>query len=146
MNITLTINAETPAELREAISGLAVFGGVSATTNVPSVPTITEVEKPKRNRTAPKTDEVTKPDQVEDKTPEEEDKSDAENNADANDTDTGGSEEIPTVEELRALAAEVAQSGKQPGVKALLVEFQVGSISKVPEEQRTEFYSRLKAL
>ncbi|MCZ8518863.1 hypothetical protein [Paenibacillus caseinilyticus] len=51
-----------------------------------------------------------------------------------------------TVEELRAKAAEVAKSGKQEKVKALLAKFDAKAVSSVPEDQRSAFYNELVAL
>lgn len=124
MNITLTINAETPGELREAISGLAAFGGVPATT-------VDKPDKPaKSNRTKPA---ETPPEKVED---------DADQDTS---NDDGDSEEIPTDVELRAKASGI-DAANRPKIKALLTEFGVSNLTAVPDESRVEFMQRLNAL
>ncbi|GIM47004.1 hypothetical protein DNHGIG_25530 [Collibacillus ludicampi] len=136
MNITLNIEASSPAELQEAITGLAgiVGGAVSPQPDAPTVSTQEEPEKPKRtNRT------TTKPDKQQDPEPanEPEDKN----------AESPEPENVPTVVELRAKAQE---KGKTPegkkAIKALLEKFESKSISDIPEEKRAAFLAALEEL
>lgn len=135
MNITLNIQAETPEELVQAISGLN--GVLGAPVDTP------ETEKEKPSKPAGKSKPKPKPaaEKMEDEKPEEKD-SDNEDGG----NDDGGEAEPVTVEQLRAKAAEVAKAGKQPDVKALLDEFESKSISAIPEDQRADFMNRLEKL
>lgn len=135
MNITLHIEAVNPAELQEAIAGLAGIVGGTVSTPLP------EPEKPKRSsRVAPKPEPEKQPDSepvVESGTSEEA----------AEETTDTAKEEIPTVVELRAKAQEkgTTPEGKK-AIKALLDEFGSKSISDVPENVRIAFLRRLEAL
>lgn len=52
----------------------------------------------------------------------------------------------PKPEELRAKAAQLSKAGKREEVKALLSEFEVGSVTAVPEGRRADFMKRLEDL
>lgn len=138
MNITLNIQADSPFELREAITGLA---GILSEAVVPQ-PIIAqeEPEKPKRaTRTTTKPEKqqepepAKEPEMTSDESPEPAPEVDPEN--------------VPTVVELRAKAQE---KGKTPegrkAIKALLEEFSSKSISDIPEEKRSAFLARLEEL
>ncbi|SDG48400.1 hypothetical protein [Desulfosporosinus hippei] len=138
MNITLNIEATSPMELQEAISGLAgIVGGAVVT-------------QPKQEKTKRSTSGTNKPD----KDPEPETGSNTtdetpdnvpENNEGT--PDQGETEKVPTVVELRAKAQEkgTTPEGKK-AIKALLDEFGSKSISDVPEEKRAAFLLKLEAL
>ena len=129
MNITLNIQADSPEELRQAITGLAAFGGIVPAQAVAQ----TTAEKPSRTRTKPaepvqSDPEPTKEDEVletieHDDTP------------------------VPTVVELRAKAQE---AGKTPddkkAIKALLDKYESKSISDVPEDKRAAFLAGLESI
>lgn len=138
MNITLNIEAGNPGELQEAIIGLAGMVNGSA---------LPQVEKPKRGSqgtTKPEKQQDTKSDSK----PVEDPKTEEETTGDTAETETGtGTEEVPTVVELRAKAQEkgTTPEGKK-AIKELLVEFESKSISDVPEEKRTAFLHKLEAL
>ncbi|OCZ54338.1 hypothetical protein [Dehalobacter sp. TeCB1] len=134
MNISLHIEAASPIELQEAITGLAgITGGAAA-----SQP---ETDKPKR---ATKNSEklVNKPGVTPEITPDPE-PADEPTTAESEAAD----EYIPTVVELRAKAQEKGTSpeGKK-SIKSLLDEFGSKSISDVPEDKRSSFMSKLEAL
>ena len=137
MNITLNIVAGSPAELQEAIAGLAgIVGGVVAPQ--PNV-VMEEPEKQKRSRKQEK-QPATEPEKVDEK----------QDSSAADETDhtaDDATEYVPTVVELRAKAQE---KGKTPegkkAIKALLDEFGSKSISDVPEEKRAAFLAALEAL
>lgn len=124
MNITLNIQADSPEELMEAISGLSgVMGGAS----VDSPDVEKKEKKPTKSKTKP-AEKAAEPEKKSSDKPEDD------------------SEDPVSVEQLRAKAAEVAKAGKQPDVKALLDEFESKSISAVPEDQRAEFLTKLEKL
>ena len=132
MNITLHIEAGNPAELQEAIAGLAgiVTGAVA---------TRTEPEKTKRtSKETPKPEKQPDPETV--KGPETSEDA-------AEETTATETEEIPTVVDLRAKAQEkgATPEGKK-AIKALLDKFESKSISDVPEEKRVAFLRELEAL
>ncbi|MBO8164676.1 MAG: hypothetical protein H0Z34_13325 [Brevibacillus sp.] len=137
MNITLNIEAGSPAELQEAIAGLAgIVGGVVAPQ---TTVTTEEPEKQKRSRKQEK-QPASEPEKVEEKQD-----SSAADEADYAADDAP--EYVPSVVELRAKAQE---KGKTPegkkAIKALLDEFGSKSISDVPEEKRAAFLAALGAL
>lgn len=133
MNITLHIEAANPAELQEAIAGLA---GI---TNSPVVAPKSEPEKTKR------TSRVTAdPDKQPD--PKQNVESDAPKET-VEETPDLGTEEIPTIVELRAKAQEKGTTAEgKKAIKALLDEFECKSISNVPDEVRAAFMQKLEAL
>jgi hypothetical protein len=137
MNITLNIEAGSPAELQEAVTGLAgIMGGV-----VVPQPTVAteEPEKQKRSRK-----QENQPASEPKKAEKKQDSSAADETDQVVDETT---EYVPTVVELRAKAQE---KGKTPegkkAIKALLDEFGSKSISDVPEEKRSAFLAALEAL
>lgn len=119
MNITLNIEAGSPAELQEAITGLAGIVG-NVTTPTPEQKTVTEPVK-----------QSIKPEKKPDPKP----------------VDNSEIEVIPSIVELRAKAQEKGKTpeGKK-AIKALLEEFGSKSISDVPEEQRAAFLAALEDL
>lgn len=128
MNITLHIEAVSPAELQEAIAGLAgITGGTTPIQpEKPKSPARTKVEK----QPDTKSEEPTK---------QEEPTNDS--------TEDASDEAIPTVVELRAAAQEKGKTAEgKRAIKALLDEFGSKSISDVPENVRAEFMRRLEAL
>ncbi len=50
------------------------------------------------------------------------------------------------LETIRALAQEKQQAGKRDGIKALVAEYGVSSVSAVPKENYEEFFQKLQAL
>lgn len=132
MNITLHIEASNPAELQEAIAGLA---GITGSTIVPQP----EPEKQKKNsRGTPKSEKQPDPEQVTGSDTQEET---------ANETSDEIKEEIPTVVELRAKAQEKGKTAEgKKAIKALLDEFGAKSISDVEENDRIGFMRRLEEL
>jgi hypothetical protein len=139
MNIKLNIEAGSPAELQEAVTGLAgIMGGVVAPQPA-AVTTEDATEKQKRSRKQEK-QPATEPEKVDEK----------QDSSAADETDhtaDDATEYVPTVVELRAKAQE---KGKTPegkkAIKALLDEFGSKSISDVPEEKRAAFLAALEAL
>lgn len=127
MNITLHIEAANPAELQEAIAGLAGITGGS---------TPVQTEKPKQTRAKAEKQPDPKP---EEKPKQEEPAEEPE--------EPNLSEPAPTVVELRAAAREKGESveGKE-AIRELLEEFNSKSISGIPESRRAEFLKRLEAL
>lgn len=129
MNITLNIQAGSPAELQEAIAGLAGIVGSVVTTQPP-----VQEEKPKRSsRTTSKPEKQQDPEPVNEPEETVDERSEPEN--------------IPTVVELRAAAQAkgTTPEGKK-AIKALLDEFGSKSISDLPEEKRAAFLARLEEL
>lgn len=125
MNISLHIEATSPSELQEAITGLAgITGGVAA---------------PQPKRTSRSNEKPVNKSDTESKSEQ----------ADKTEQDGKGSEDenIPTVVELRAKAQEkgTTPEGKQ-AIKALLDSFESKSISDIPEEKRVAFLRKLEAL
>jgi len=129
MNITLNIEADSSAELQEAINGLA--RGFAVITGGADTPKL-EPEKTKRSNKvatqpekAPETEQAVEPAAVEETPPVEV-------------PPAKTPEEIPTVVELRAEAQKHGQSteGKK-AIKAILTKFGSESISKVTEDNRT---------
>lgn len=135
MNITLNIQAGSPAELQEAITGLAGVVGGAAT---PKIERVTE-----KKQATSKTEKQPDP-KTETQTKESDELTSEELNQGKPETET---EEIPTVVDLRAKAQE---KGKTPegkkAIKALLDEFESKSISDVPEEKRAAFLRKLEEL
>ena len=132
MNITLNIEADSSAELQEAINGLAgIVGGAVAPKSEPEKPkrgnkVTTQTEKPSENESGVESGAAedpgeTPPDKVE--------------------------EHIPTVVDLRAEAQKHGQTpeGKK-AIKTLLIKFESKSISDVPEVRRTAFLQALGEL
>lgn len=127
MNITLTINAETPRELQEAIKGLAGSYGFGDATESVVTP---EPEKPKANaRTTKAADK--QPSVVEDEQ--------ASVVEDRHETTL-------TMEEIRAKASALSQSGKQIQVKGLLKKFKVDKLTELSTDQFDEFWEALGGL
>jgi|GEM_PF-2974548 len=154
MNITLNIEAGTPAELQEAIVGLA--GIVGFVQDGPAIQqTKSDQEKPKRNsRTTTKTDKPTdsQPDDEEQQSAEQISETEKESAEEVTSHETGdgpgdSEEHIPTVVELRAAAQEKGKTpeGKQ-AIRELLNKFGSKSISDVPEKKRAAFLAELEAL
>lgn len=132
MPVQITINGADAAESLQELSVLAAaISGQKVSTFAASP--VQEEEKPKRQRTA-KAEAAKKQEEPEKPDVTEEEGSD-------------GGEDIPTVEELREVAAAKGKTteGKK-AVKALLNEFESKNITAVPEEQRAAFLARLKAL
>ncbi|MBT2288001.1 hypothetical protein J7E73_02420 [Paenibacillus albidus] len=122
MPVQITITGENAKEALQEIGGLAAALVGSA------APVADKTVKTKTQATSPKQEEE-KPAELE-KEPE---------------TTTSGDFEV-TVEDIRAKAAEVGQSGKKDEIKALLGEFKVKTISSVPAEKRADFLAALEAL
>jgi hypothetical protein len=51
-----------------------------------------------------------------------------------------------TIEALRALVAEKGKAGHQATVKSLLDEFGAKNLSTLPDDKRTAFYNKVKAI
>jgi hypothetical protein len=136
MNISLHIEAQSPLELQEAITGLAgITGGAAAPqpeTEKPKRTTKNSEKSVNKSETVPDETVTVNSEPAEEPTPAEEESSD---------------KYIPTVVELRAKAQEkgTTPEGKK-AIKALLDEFGSKSISDVPEEKRASFMSKLEAL
>ena len=128
MNITLNIEAESSAELQEAINGLAVIvGGAIVPKSGP--------EKSKRgSKVTTQTDKSAESKMVEVGAVEDTEENQSDN----------VEENIPTVVELRAEAQKHGQTpeGKK-AIKALLNAFESKSISDVPEDKRMAFMVEL---
>lgn len=141
MNITLHIEATTPAQLQEAILELARLSTYNTPSQQPGP------EKTKRGNKAITTieksanpeQEITSEDPVTPTTKEE--------NPEITIEEAEGEEKIPTIVELRAKAQEkgTTPEGKK-AIKALLDEFGSKSISDVEESKRLKFLRRLEAL
>jgi hypothetical protein len=133
MEIKLYISATDPAELKEALAGLAsISNGAVAPQPEP--------EKAKRNTRA--TNKPEKSQDESEKSVEPESKPD-----ETPAPDSPSTENAPSVVELRAKAQEKASSpeGKK-AIKALLDKFGSKSISDVPEDKRAAFYRELEEL
>ncbi|MCY9733128.1 hypothetical protein M5X17_05055 [Paenibacillus alvei] len=130
MPVMIQITGENAGQAIEEFAALstAFTGAVSTVTAAAPV----QEEKPKRQRTT-KTEpkpEATKETESVEKT---------------KDKSTG--EGIPTFEDLRAVGKEKgAMPDGKAAIRALLDEFESKSLSEVPDEKRTEFMKRLKAL
>lgn len=129
MNITLTINAETPRELQETIRGLAG-------SYVPAVPTL-ETGKPKAN--ARTTKAADKQPEVKDEQPPVIEDKQASVVEDRHETTL-------TMEEIRAKASALSQSGMQIQVKGLLKKFKVDKLTELSTDQFDEFWEALGGL
>lgn len=129
MNITLTINAETPREMQETIRGLAGSYGFEGTTPEP--------EKPKAN--ARTTKAADKQPEVKDEQPSVVEDEQASVVEDRHETTL-------TMEEIRAKASALSQSGKQIQVKGLLKKFKVDKLTELPEARFDEFWEALGGL
>lgn len=151
MNITLNIEAGNPAELQEAIVGLAGIVGFVTDGATINVPDNAGQEKPKRaSRSTAKTDKPTakqEEEQQEDAQAEQEASVDVENGPDSDPGGDGG-EEIPTDVELRAVAAEIGKRGAyaKKAIKALLEKYGVPNITAVPNDKRIAFKRELEEL
>lgn len=130
MKISLHIEADTPQELQEAISGLAAV-------HVPSRGQATTETKQTKRNTTPK----------EEKKPKEEQVVEKETPVDQEATSEADQQDTPTVVELRTVAAEKGKTAEgKKAIKALLDKFESKSISTVPEEKRAAFLVELEAL
>ncbi|CAH8772257.1 hypothetical protein [Paenibacillus dendritiformis] len=131
MPVQITINGADAAESIQELSVLAAAISGQKVSTFEAAPV--QEEKPKRQRTA-KAEAAKKQEEPEKPDVTEEEGSD-------------GGEDIPTVEELREVAAAKGKTveGKK-AVKALLDEFGSKNITAVQEEQRAAFLARLKAL
>jgi len=128
MNISLHIEATSPSELQEAITGLAGITGAATPQ--------TETDKPKRSNR--KADKQPDPNPVETDQPD---------HGQESTDDTEKPESLPTVVELRAKAQEKGTTPEgKTAIKALLDEFGSKSISDVPEEKRIAFLQKLEGL
>lgn len=143
MNITLNIQADNPAELQNAIAGLAGIVGGVVTNFTTTLEEPDKTEKPKRTSRA-----ASKPEPAKQSDPEPANTSDDE--PDQEPETTGGDEEeteVPSVVDLRAAAQE---KGKTPeakkAIKALLDKYGSKSISDVPEKKRAAFLAELNEL
>lgn len=135
MNITLNIQAGSPAELQEAITGLAGIFGEAAAPQLAAAQE--EPEKPKRA-----TRTTAKPEKPQDPEPVKEQEA-----KDESAESTTESENAPTVVELRAKAQEKGTTPEaKKAIKALLEEFGSKSISDIPEEKRAAFLAALEEL
>lgn len=118
MNITLHIEAANPAELQEAIAGLAgITGGASAPQPEPE-----KLKKKKQEKAA-----ETKP------APEPE----AEPVEEPGTEETEETTDTPkiTLEQVRAKLAALSQAGKQVQVKKLITDFGAAKLTEIPEEK-----------
>lgn len=132
MPVQITINGADAAESLKELSALAAGLTGAASASVVVEPT----GKPKRT-----TKGATKPDKPADPVEETESKPD-EADPDQTDETDDAVEEITDVD-LRAKASEVAKSGKQAEVKALLTEFGVPNVTALPQNKRAQFMKRL---
>lgn len=151
MNITLNIEAGNPAELQEAIVGLA--GIVGFVTDGPTINVPDKEEKPKRaSRSAAKSDKpAAKVEEEQQEAAQDDDgASEAAGNDPSDDPDTGpgDDEDIPTEVELRAVAAEIGKRGAyaKKAIKALLEKYGVPNITAVPNDKRIAFKRELEEL
>lgn len=152
MNITLNIEAGNPAELQEAIVGLA--GIVGFVTDGPSinVPENTPDKPDKPKRTTRSTAKVDKPaPKPEEEKPDTQpdDKVEADSNGDAPDPEEGdGGEDIPTEVDLRELASVIGKRGVEAknAIKALLGKYGAPNVTAVPSEKRIAFKQELMEL
>lgn len=140
MSVQIHINGETAAEAVKELSILASHftGNIAA-------PVAAAVDAPKTEKAA-RQSKPTK--QVEAEKPAAQEAAEEEEELNEAISDMADSEgaTIPTVEDLRANAAEVSKAGKQAGVKALLSAIGASSISTIPEDKRADFLTALEAL
>lgn len=143
MNITLTINAETPRELQETIKGLAGSYGFVSTTPEP--------EKLKANAHATKA--ADKQPEVKDEQPSVDVDKQPEVMDEQPSVDVDEQLEVKhepettlTMLELRAKASALSQAGKQIQVKGLLKKFKVDKLTELPVERFAEFWEALGGL
>lgn len=135
MNITLHIEAENPEQLQQAIKGLADNAG-TAVNIAPSNDGRTRKAKSKAKEAQEPTLDL-KEEPAETPEPPKID-----------DPEVPLDEPVPTVVELRALAAEKGQADatNKPKIHALLDSYECKSISTVPEDKRLAFKADLEAL
>lgn len=159
MNITLNIEAGNPAELQEAIVGLAgIVGFVTDGVGIQATTKDTQ-DKPKRaGRSAGKTDKLQAGQDEEKSVAESETKQSGAAVDDSSDpgSDGGvpdnqepesGGVDIPSIVELRAKAQEIGKTAEgKKAIKALLDKFGSKSLSDVPEEKRADFMDELALL
>ncbi|BBH19796.1 hypothetical protein Back11_11410 [Paenibacillus baekrokdamisoli] len=140
MSVQIHINGETAAEAVKELSILAShFTGNSA------APIAAAVETAKPEKAARQT-KPAKQAEVEAPATQEAAENEKELDEAISDMPEGEGATIPTVEDLRANAAEVSKAGKQAGVKALLSAIGASSISTIPEDKRADFLAALEAL
>lgn len=117
MNITLTITGATAAEIKDAVLELSSQYGVTANGELVK-------SKPEKAKPAPV---VSAKEEGEVKEPKQE----------------GATY---TLEQVRAIATEIAKGGKRPEVKALITEFGAKNIENLKEEDYAAFVTKVKAL
>jgi mannitol-specific phosphotransferase system IIBC component len=137
MSVQIHINGESAEQVIEELSTLAKHLNLSAGTAVAT-------EAPKTNTRTRSTAKAAET--VKDEVKDTGEGSDLKVDPDTVDDSKQDDESVVTVEELRAKAGDVAKSGKQAEVKALLIKFEAASISAVPESDRAEFLKALEAL
>lgn len=126
----IEVNIQAP-ELVSAINNLA-----NAMGSAPVVAPVSEPKEDKKKATSKKTDK-----------PKSDDKSAKTKETDKPKADEPKQEtEIPSVEDVRAKTAEAAKVGKKAEIKALLDDFGVNAVSKIPEDKRADYLTKLESL
>lgn len=134
MNISLNISTDSPAELKDAIIGLAgVVGFVQDDTGIK----LPAEEKPKQQRrnTGKPSEEKPKAEQ------QEEPKADPKPETGAGSSE--GDEEVPDIVEVRAKAQNAKTPEARAAVKALLEKYGAGSLSEIEPGDRRAFMADL---
>lgn len=122
MNITLTITGGTAAEIKEAVNELS-------TTFITSNGTAIELPAKNKSKKSTVSEKAIAPGPWSDPEPKE-----------------IAAEQNLTLEEVRAIATDVAKTGKRVEVKALITEFGAKNLEGIKPEHFTEFITKVKAL
>lgn len=130
MPVQINITGADAAESLKELAALAA--GFTTATATPA----SAAEAPKQNRTRSKPAEAPKPEEKPAEAPEEE-------------VETPESDETHsavTAEEVKTKTREIAKTGKQAQVKALLEKYGNGTVSGLPEDKYIVFLAELEAL
>lgn len=126
MSVTININGENATEVLHELRDLAAGLGGTVTPVQEEKPESKPAKRPTEKKATKPIEDVAEP------VKESEDVS----------TDKA-TEDVPTVEELRAKAQAVEDKA---AVKALIKEFGAKNITTIPEDRRAEFLARLEEL
>ncbi|WP_010271399.1 hypothetical protein [Paenibacillus senegalensis] len=146
MPVTITINGDSATQAIEEFATLsAAFVGESASTAEP-----VQQEKKQKTRKPKKEEKQAEPEEeLEEQSEDLEEKSSKVEEPETDPEDDSGNDEgddIPSVEDLREKASELAKGGKRAEVRELLSKYGAKAVSNVPEKKRAEFAKALHAL
>ncbi|WP_199926363.1 hypothetical protein [Brevibacillus brevis] len=135
MNISLNISTDSPAELKDAIIGLAgVVGFVQDDTGF-RLPAEEKPKQQRRNTGKPSEDKLKADQQEEPKADPKPEKTGA--------GSSEGDEEVPDIVEVRAKAQNAKTPEARAAVKALLEKYGAGSLSEIEPGDRRAFMDDL---